>query len=156
MKYFSVLFLFFIATYFYAAAVSESDRINSLLDSWHQAATVADEKIYFDLMDQDAVFIGTDPAEYWIKEDFRQWAEPYFKRSSAWVFQPQKRNIYLSADGETAWFDEILLSANYGICRGSGVLVKKNNQWLIKHYVLSFAIPNDKVKAVMNLLREEN
>ncbi len=36
-----------------------------------------------------------------------------------------------------------------GTCRGSGVLEKKENSWKIKHYVLSVAIPNDDVQAVI-------
>lgn len=38
-----------------------------------------------------------------------------------------------------------------GTCRGSGVLEKSNNAWKLKHYVLSIPIPNDNVKAVIEV-----
>jgi hypothetical protein len=36
------------------------------------------------------------------------------------------------------------------ICRGSGVLVKIDGKWKIKHYVLSMTIPN-KMNAVIKI-----
>jgi hypothetical protein len=40
------------------------------------------------------------------------------------------------------------------ICRGSGVLVKENGNWKIKHYVLSMTIPNDVSKQVIQIKSE--
>jgi hypothetical protein len=37
------------------------------------------------------------------------------------------------------------------ICRGSGVLVRINNTWKIKHYVLSMTIPNDNTNEVVKI-----
>jgi hypothetical protein len=37
------------------------------------------------------------------------------------------------------------------ICRGSGVVVKINNTWKIKHYVLSMTIPNDNTNEVVKI-----
>jgi hypothetical protein len=37
------------------------------------------------------------------------------------------------------------------ICRGSGVVVFLNNQWKIKHYVLSMTIPNDNTDEVIKI-----
>jgi hypothetical protein len=37
------------------------------------------------------------------------------------------------------------------ICRGSGVAVLDNNQWKIKHYVLSMTIPNDNADEVIKV-----
>jgi hypothetical protein len=36
-------------------------------------------------------------------------------------------------------------------CRGSGVLVKSDGKWQIKHYVLSMTVPNDNTNAVIQL-----
>nr|MCU0349971.1 nuclear transport factor 2 family protein [Flavobacterium sp.] len=38
--------------------------------------------------------------------------------------------------------------------RGSGVLVKENGKWKIKHYVLSMTIPNDVSKEVIQIKSE--
>lgn len=35
------------------------------------------------------------------------------------------------------------------ICRGSGVVVKQNNEWKIQHYVLSITVPNSLSKVVV-------
>jgi hypothetical protein len=37
------------------------------------------------------------------------------------------------------------------LCRGSGVLVKTNNVWKIKHYVLSMTIPNENSDEVVKI-----
>lgn len=135
------------------SVVSQSqskEPINKMLDTWHQAAANANFNAYFDAMTDDAIFIGTDATENWDKKAFIAFAKPYFDKGKAWSFTAVERNIYFSTDGKTAWFDE-LLSTQMKICRGSGVLVKVNNQWKIKHYVLSMTIPNDTIDEVIKI-----
>jgi SnoaL-like domain len=43
------------------------------------------------------------------------------------------------------------LNTQMKICRGSGVLVKLNNDWKIKQYVLSMTIPNEQVDTIVSL-----
>lgn len=126
------------------------EPINKMLDAWHQAAATANFNAYFDAMADDAIFIGTDATENWNKKAFMAYAKPHFDKGKAWNFTALERNIYFSADGKTAWFDE-LLNTQMKICRGSGVLVKVNNQWKIKHYVLSMTIPNDNSNEVIKI-----
>ena len=57
------------------------------------------------------------------------------------LYIPIKRNIYIN--DKTAWFDEELENEKYGIFRGTGVLIKKNNKWYITQYNLLLPIPND-------------
>lgn len=129
---------------------SPKEEINHLLNEWHLAAAEADYEDYFSLMAQESVFIGTDPTENWNKQEFMEWSKPYFDRGKAWSFSTLERNIFLGEDEELAWFDE-LLDTQMGICRGSGVVVKEEGEWKIKHYVLSIAIPNENVDAVTAL-----
>jgi hypothetical protein len=35
-----------------------------------------------------------------------------------------------------------------GVCRGSGVLQKRNGSWKIEQYILSATIPNEQMKMV--------
>jgi hypothetical protein len=49
----------------------------------------------------------------------------------------------------TVWFDE-LIATWMGTCRGSGVLEKRGDSWKIKQYVLSVAIPNEDIQAVID------
>ena len=138
----------FIAISSFAQSSNAEKIINETIDTWHKAASDANFKTYFELMTEDAVFIGTDANEYWNKQEFQNYAKPHFDKGKAWSFTALERHVYFDATGKTAWFDE-LLNTQMKICRGSGVLVKVGKQWKIKHYVLSMTIPNDSSKAVI-------
>ncbi len=125
-----------------------------ILDQWHLAAARADADSYFGLMAPGAVFLGTDATERWTKEEFRIWAEPYFKKGKAWTFKAVKRHVSYSSDGNTAWFDEEMDTPNLGPARGSGVLVKTGKTWRIAQYNLSVPIPNPLMKQVKKEIEE--
>jgi hypothetical protein len=132
---------------------TEKESINLILNQWHQAASDAKYDDYFNKMHASSIFIGTDATENWDKPAFMKYAKPHFDKGKAWKFKVLERNLFLSNDGKMAWFDE-LLDTSMKICRGSGVLVFENNQWLIKHYVLSMTIPNDIAKTVIEIKKE--
>lgn len=125
-------------------------NINANLNLWHKAAANASFDNYFRLMTDDAIFIGTDANENWEIDDFKAYSKPYFEKGKAWSFKALQRNIYLSNDNKLAWFDE-LLDTQMEICRGSGIVENTSDGWKVKHYVLSIAVPNDKVKEVVIL-----
>ncbi|WP_397444982.1 nuclear transport factor 2 family protein [Polaribacter sp. R77954] len=130
------------------AKKATKNKINTLLNDWHLAASEANFDDYFDKMDSVSVFIGTDATENWPKTAFAKFSKPYFDQGKAWDFKTLERNIYINSTGNFAWFDE-LLNTWMGTCRGSGVLEKKENVWVIKQYVLSVTIPNDDVQKVI-------
>lgn len=152
-------FLFLITSCnFYAQATSNTEvsaetQVEQTLDLWHQAAANANFKAYFGLMTEDAVFVGTDATENWQNRAFREYAKPHFDKGKAWSFKALERNIYIGKNADYAWFDE-LLETEMGICRGSGVLEKKDENWKIKHYVLSLTIPNQNVKEVISIKKK--
>jgi ketosteroid isomerase-like protein len=117
--------------------------IDKLLDAFHDAASEADGAFYFSLFAEDAVFIGTDAAERWTVDEFRAFAEPYFSEGRGWTYARTERHVYVSIDGNTAWFDEMLWNEKYGTCRGTGVLVLNEDGWRIAQYSLTFPIPNE-------------
>ena len=124
-------------------------QVNAVLDDWHKAAAEANEGRYFGHFAADAVFFGTDATERWTRDEFRKWAHPHFEKGKGWSFKATKRNIFLSKDGATAWFDEELDTPNLGPARGTGVLVLEDKEWKVAQYNLSVPIPNeifDKVK----------
>lgn len=135
---------------FFAQNESPQNDVNQLVDLWHKAASEANFKQYFDVMADDAIFIGTDATEYWNKQEFENYAKPHFDKGKAWSFTTLERHIYFDSTGNTAWFDE-LLDTQMKICRGSGVLVKTGGRWKIKHYVLSMTIPNETSKSVITI-----
>lgn len=151
MKSIIKIFLIVCVSFQFGFAQSNSNdvtQINAVLNHWHQAAATAHFDNYFSYMTNDAVFIGTDATENWKLPAFKKFCKPYFDAGKAWSFTPMERNVYLS--GNIAWFDE-LLDTQMKICRGSGVLVKTNGVWKIKHYVLSMTIPNEKANTVIKI-----
>ena len=129
---------------------SEKEKINSILNNWHKAAAEAKFDDYFNLLSEESIYIGTDATENWNKKEFQNFAKPYFDKGKAWSFKAIERNIYFSKDQKMIWFDE-LLDTQMKICRGSGIMILENNQWKIKHYVLSMTIPNDNVDEVVKI-----
>ena len=129
---------------------SNKTTINTLLNNWHKPAAEAKFDAYFSYLGTDAIYIGTDATENWNVDQFKTFAKPYFDKGRAWSFTALERNVFVSKDGNLAWFDE-LLDTQMKICRGSGVLKKENGQWKIVHYVLSMTIPNDAIDKVISL-----
>ncbi len=129
---------------------AEEMKVHKVLNSWHEAAANANFESYFNYMSENSIFIGTDATENWSKKEFKEYAKPHFDKGRAWSFKTLERNIYFSEDKKTVWFDE-LLDTQMKICRGSGVLVKINKEWKIKHYVLSISIPNKLSDEVIKL-----
>jgi hypothetical protein len=132
--------LFFVALA--AWAQTPGEQVSAVLDDWHRAAAAGNEARYFGHFAPNGIFMGTDSTERWTVAEFRVWAKPHFDRKSAWNFKPHDRHIDFSADGKTAWFDEMLDTPNLGLCRGSGVLVLLGGSWKIAQYNLSIPIPN--------------
>ncbi|NER09688.1 SnoaL-like domain-containing protein [Muriicola jejuensis] len=134
---------------------TDIEKIHTVLDQWHLAATQADFQAYFGLLSEEAVFIGTDASEVWNKKEFMDFSRPYFEQGKAWDFKAVDRNIYLDPSGEIAWFDE-LLDTWMQLCRGSGVVRKVDGEWKIAHYVLSLTIPNEEIDPVIALKKEKD
>ncbi len=116
--------------------------MDALMDEWHQAAHEANEEAYFSLMTADAVFIGTDASERWLRDELRLWAKEAFSRNSAWSFTVRERN-WQAQDG--FWICDELLDTGMGLCRASAVLVPVEDSWKIQHYQLSLTVPNEKI-----------
>ena len=129
---------------------SSQNNVNAAVAAWHKAASEANYDNYFNLMTDDAIFIGTDANENWNKKAFQIYAKPHFDKGKAWNFKTLERHVYFDKTMQMAWFDE-LLDTQMKICRGSGILVKENKQWKIKHYVLSMTVPNENSAEVIKI-----
>lgn len=149
------LSVFFMFICLHSAFAHNNEKIVcKVLDEWHLSAAKTDFAAYFSMMHDYSVYIGTDATERWDKKSFMAYAKPYFDRGKAWTFKSIQRFVNFSADGKTAWVDE-LLDTQMKICRGSAILVLENEKWLIKHYVLSMTIPNDLVSTIVPLKASE-
>lgn len=133
-------------------STSMNNAPEQTLDALHAAAARADGKAYFALFEPHAVFLGTDATERWTLEQFRAYAEPHFAKGQGWTYTPSDRNVRLSNDGRTAWFDERVTNAKYGECRGTGVLVRgSDGGWRIAQYNLSKPVPNELMDRLVEL-----
>jgi len=149
----------FVAALALAAAPPQTpgEEATAVIDALHAAASRADGEAYFALFTPDARFIGTDATERWGLAEFRAYAEPYFARGQGWTYTPVERTVTIAPIQCLciAWFDEVLENDRYGVTRGSGVLRKTRSGWKIEQYVLSFAVPNDKARAVVEAIKSE-
>ena len=130
---------------------AESDSVVAFLNRWHLAAAKANAEVFFGSMADTSIYIGTDETERWTKSEFISFAKPYFDRGKAWDFKPYERDIHFSADGDHAWFSE-LLTTWMGVCRGSGMLTKTTAGWKIDQYHLSVTVPNDAIHGFLKLV----
>lgn len=138
-----------------AGDLSETEvAVDAVLSRLHQAAADADGEVYFGLFAEDAVFMGTDATERWSVAELKAFAEPYFSQGRGWTYLMNERNIFVSSNGQTAWFDESLWNDTYGTCRGTGVLVLTDGAWRIAQYNLTFPIPNDLARGFAEKIKE--
>ena len=115
--------------------------VGAVPDDFHAAAAEADADRYLAHFAADGVFFGTDPAERWTVRQF----EPYVRDRFAdggWRYAPRDRTVFVSDDGATAWFDEMLDGASGVTARGTGVLVRDGERWKIAQYNFSVPFPN--------------
>lgn len=131
---------------------SQTEELDSLMETWHSAAAQSDWDSYAALLSDDFVFLGTDPSERWEKEEFETFARPYFKKGNGWKFSTIFRTWYLSYDASTAWFEEEL-DTWMNNCRGTGVLEQdqQTGEWKLRHYSLSVLIENEKIESFIEL-----
>ena len=92
------------------------EKLDALIDGLHQDAHEGNFKSYFEHYSSDAVFLGTDKAERWTIEEFKEYAEPAFADGHGWTYKVVERNW--EGEGNIRWFDEILFNEKLGHCRG--------------------------------------
>ena len=123
------------------AADDQRAAIDALIDGLHRDAHEGNFQTYFDRYTPDAVFLGTDKSERWTIEEFKVYAEPAFEDGHGWTYSVKERNW--EGEGNTRWFDEVLLNEKLGHCRGTGVVELIDGEWKIAHYALTMLVPND-------------
>ena len=126
-----------------AMSLADNQRaaIDALIDGLHQDAHEGNFHTYFDRYTPDAVFLGTDKSERWTIEEFKVYAKPAFEDGQGWTYSVKERNW--EGEGNTRWFDEVLINEKLGHCRGTGVVELIDGEWKIAHYALTMLVPND-------------
>ncbi|MEP1445328.1 MAG: nuclear transport factor 2 family protein [Paraglaciecola sp.] len=149
------LFLILVMCVLFPVHASQNQsQIIKVLDSFHQAASEANYRQYFDLLSDNAVFIGTDGDERWGKDAFEDFAKPYFEKGNGWTYIPRNRHVTVTRSGQFAWFDEMLDNQSYGECRGTGVLELTDKGWKISQYHLTIPVPNELAKELVQQIKK--
>ncbi len=81
---------------------------------------------------------------------------PYFDQGKGWRYHGAERHVSLSDSGDIAWFAEMLESESFGVTRGTGVLQKYGDKWLIEQYHLTLPIPNSMIDNVANDIKQQS
>ncbi|MBL4590784.1 MAG: nuclear transport factor 2 family protein [Phycisphaerales bacterium] len=124
------------------------------LETWHQAASMGLFDLYFEQMTDDSIFLGTDSTERWTKAEFMDYAREPFSDGHGWTYHPRDRHTAFNDDFTVAWIDELLDHDKYGVLRGTAVLEKHDDKWLIAHYSLTFLVPNEAAGDVVETIKE--
>lgn len=133
----------------------EVAKVAAFVDAWHRAASQANGEAYFGAFTEAGVFLGTDESERWSVEEFRAYAEPYFSKGKGWTYKARDRHVQFDSSYRFAWLDEKLSNSSMGSLRGTAVLQKLEGRWKIAHYSMSFPLPNERTREVVELLRED-
>ncbi|MEY4286439.1 MAG: hypothetical protein RL511_512 [Bacteroidota bacterium] len=149
-RLFGWLFIFLAITSSAQKELKDVHSLDQMIDNWHLAAAQANFEAYFARTSSNFVFLGTAPGERWARAEFMTFCKPYFDKGKAWDFKPSNRNWQFAADGKVAYFDEDLATWMEG-CRGSGICVLENGQWVIAYYNLTVLIENEKINSFIKL-----
>ncbi len=133
--------------------VSEQQLIKQMLSTFHQAAAQANAEKYLALLTDNAVFLGTDAAERWSKQQFSEFVNRYFSQGRGWRYTPLEQHVTV-VSSSTASFDELLHNDKYGLCRSTGTAIKTPNGWKIVHYSLSIPLPNAIAESVVKQIKQ--
>ena len=63
------------------------------MNAWHKAAATADEDTFFGSMTADAIYIGTDATERWLRDELKEWSKEYFAVSYTHLTLPTNREV---------------------------------------------------------------
>ena len=145
----------------FSVCAAESPRelqlINQVLDNLHDAAAKGENARYLGVYSENAVFMGSAPEERMDKEQFTDYVNRRFTEGVGWAYQSAERNIFIAEDGNTAWFDEVITRmANGQNFRGTGVLIKENETWMVAQYNFSVPFANAIWEKVMEVIEAHN
>jgi hypothetical protein len=112
------------------------------LDALHKAGADANPTAFTALLAQDVVFLGMDGANRLEGQAVRNFVTGNFAKGNAWTYRSGQRETRLSNDGSVAWFDESLEHDQLGHGRGTGVLIRINEEWKVAQYNLTVPQPN--------------
>lgn len=131
--------------------------VNSVLDQWIQVAVTEDLGLFSKIMahDPDMVSFGTDAAERWVGyQSLENAMKKQFASTEESKGRSRERVITVHKSGEAAWWSELLdwqgkaQGQPFALegARLTGVLEKRNGNWVIVQLHASVPVPGQAVK----------
>lgn len=131
---------------------AERASIITVLDNLQNADEARDIDAYLSLLDDEGIFCGTDPGEFWGKEALYEIIIQMFADTSInTVFEVDLREIRLADDGNTAiayeQYNATFISENIPI-RCIFHFVKTDGDWLIDFFSFSLIPYNEDIDKI--------
>lgn len=136
-------------------AAFDPTPVQKAMETVHKAFNERDTASMFAYFSNDSKFFGTDVAENWDVEGFKEYMREYVAKSKSKepIYKVVGREITPSADGKTAWVVETLDYPKLPIdVRGTAVLEKTKSGWKLKLQQWHFLIDNDDVNDVCTVI----
>jgi ketosteroid isomerase-like protein len=132
----------------------ETRAVKAMLRDFHQAGVDADGERLFGHLEPDAILFGTDKHERFTVEEYKAFVDPYLSQGIGWTSVPTEQNVFVSDDGNFAWFDERLDKPGFGELRGTGVLHKVDGSWRVLQFNVAFTVPNDLARPLASMIQD--
>ena len=136
---------------------SVKDSVSGVMDSYFKTFNSKDLEAYSSLLADDARLCGTDPGEFWSKNEAVDLMKQQFADTSFnWKISPDKQEIKVSSDGKSAiivnQYFVTDLSPKIPI-REITYLGKTENKWLINFTCYNFITENKNVDTLNKALQ---
>jgi hypothetical protein len=119
--------------------VRAAESPHATLDALHKAGAEANQSAFFALLADDAVFLGVSGYDRLEGQPLHDFFRNSFSLGMPWAMHSSRREIHLSADGNVAWFDELVQGSSADSGWGSGVLIRDGGGWKVAQYGVSIA-----------------
>lgn len=135
---------------------SVKDSISFVMDNYYKSYNSKDLETYSNLLADDGLFCGTDPGEFWSKNEVVDMVKQQFADTTFnWTFSPDKQEIKVSPDGKSA-----IIVNQYVVTELSPKIplreithiIKSENRWLINFTSYNFITANDNVEKLNQAL----
>lgn len=128
---------------------SVKDSITLVMDNYYKAFNSKDLETYSTLLADDGWFCGTDPDEFWNKNEVVDLMKQQFADTSFnWKISPDKKEIKVASDGKSAIIVNQYLITEISPkipVREITHINKTKNKWLISFTCYNFITENENV-----------